>query len=157
NETVVVTLSADPAYTVGVDTSATITIADDDTPTSIVTISASDPNAAEAGPQAGALTVTRSGSTTAPLLVSYTVGGSATAGSDYTALAGMLTIPAGQASATIAVLPVDDALVEGNETVVVTLSAGPAYTLGASASATVTIIDNDTAGGPGWLIYLPLI
>jgi len=157
NETVAVTLSADSAYRLGVDVSASVTIADDDTPTQIVTINASDSNAAEAGPQTGGLTVTRSGSTAAPLLVHYTVGGTATAGSDYTALAGTISIPAGQASATIAVVPIDDAAVEANETVLVTLSADPAYTVGANAGATVTIIDNDGAGAPGPQLYLPLI
>jgi hypothetical protein len=122
-----------------------------------VTINASDSNAAEAGPQTGSLIVTRSGSTAAPLVVHYTVGGTATPGSDYTALAGTISIPAGQANATIAVVPVDDAAAEGSETVLVSLSADPAYTVGASASATVTIIDNDDASAPSALIYLPLM
>jgi len=157
NETVIVTVSADAFYTVGTPNAATVTIADDDTPIQAVTISASDPNAAEAALNPGILTITRSGSTAAALTVHYTVGGTATSGSDYAALAGTATIPAGQTSATIAVTPVDDAVVEGNETVIVTLSADPAYALGASASATIGIADNDPGAVPDHTIYLPLV
>jgi hypothetical protein len=45
------------------------------------------------------------------------------------------------------VTPVDDAAVEGDETVVVTLAAGAGYTVGAPASGTVTIVSDD--GGAG--------
>jgi hypothetical protein len=157
NETVVVTLANDPQYTVGEAHSATVTIADDDTPTPSVTISASDPGAAEAGLDPGVLTITRSGSTAAPLLVHYSISGTATAGSDYAALAGTITIPAGQSSATITIAPIDDTAVEGVETVVVTVSADPAYEVGASASASATIADDDIAPAPEWLIYLPVV
>ena len=54
-------------------------------------------------------TVTRSGSTAAALNIVYTVGGSATNGADIDTLSGMVEIPAGQASATILVTPLDDA------------------------------------------------
>ncbi len=157
NETVIVTVSADAFYTVGTPNAATVTIADDDTPIQAVTISASDPNAAEAAHNPSILTITRSGSTAAALIVHYSVGGTATGGSDYAALSGTVTIPAGQTSATLTVTPVDDAVVEGNETIIVTVSADPAYTIGASASATLTIEDNDTAPAPSSSIYLPLV
>lgn len=49
--------------------------------------------------------------------------GSATAGSDYQAASGTLTIPAGQTSGTITVLVNGDRLGEPNETFVVNLSA----------------------------------
>ena len=59
-----------------------------------------------------------------PVSVSYaTVDGTAVAGSDYTALSGTVTIPAGQTSATINVAPLDDALAEPTETVIVTLQS----------------------------------
>ena len=38
---------------------------------------------------------------------------------------------------------IDDALIEGNETVVLTLNSNSAYTVGSATSATVTIADND--------------
>ena len=70
----------------------------------------------------------------AALTVSYTVSGTAAAGSDYAALSGSATIAAGATTATITVTPVNDTAVEGNETVVVTLSASAADTVGAPAA-----------------------
>src|SRR6202008_884613 len=90
------------------------------------------------------VTVSRRGSTAAALNVSYTVSGSATNGTDYQTLSGTVTIPVGSSSATITVTPIDDNLLEGNETVSVTLSANAAYTLGATISGTVTITDDES-------------
>jgi hypothetical protein len=148
-ETVVVTLTSDPAYTVGTANSATVTVADNDAappPTlPTVTITASDPNASESG-DTGAFTVTRTGSTASSLTVRRQRSGSAVSPDDYTPLPSPFVIPAGQASVVITVTPVNDTAVEGNETLVVTLLADAAYTLGSPSSATVTIADNDSAG-----------
>ena len=54
-----------------------------------------------------------------------------------------MTIAAGQASATVAVAPVNDTEFEGPETVDVTVQPDAAYTVGSPAAATVTIADND--------------
>ena len=54
--------------------------------------------------------------------MNYTVSGSATADADYTALPGSVTIPANTFSATIDVAVLDDILVEGDETVTLTLT-----------------------------------
>jgi len=70
----------------------------------------------------GVLLISRTGPTTNSLVVSYSVGGTATSGLDYTALSGSVTISNGSASATITVMPVDDALAELSETVVITLA-----------------------------------
>ena len=91
-----VTLSASAAYTVGAPSSGTVTIASDDVALPTVTLAATTGTATEAGPVPGVFTVTRTGSTAAALAVSYTVGGTATAGSDYTALSGSVTIAAGR-------------------------------------------------------------
>src|SRR5262245_59838474 len=96
----------------------------------LVSIVATDANAAEAGLDPGTFTVTRTGATTAALTVSYTVAGTATAGSDYVALSGSLIIPLGSSSATITVTPIDDLLVEGPESVIVTLTDTADYDLG---------------------------
>src|SRR5207249_3349183 len=149
NETVVLTLSADAAYTIGSPNSATVTIADNDQPPlPTVTVVASDANASESGPNSGTFTVSRTGSTTAALTVKYSLGGSAANGSDYATLSGSVNISAGSSSATVTVNPVDDSAVEGNETVVLTLSADAAYTIGSPNSATVTIADNDQPSLP---------
>lgn len=110
-----------------------------------VTIAATTAGAAEAGAASGILTVSRTGDSSSDVIVNYTVAGTATAGSDYVALAGSVTIPAGATSAEIAVAPIDDLLYESNETVVVTLATDPAYFVGAPSSATVTIASDDLA------------
>ena len=81
------------------------------------------------------------------IVVSYTVSGTAAGGADYTALAGTVTIPAGQSSATIAVDVLADNIVELPETVILTLTGTnhAAVTVQATANtATVTI--NDSVG-----------
>ena len=110
-----------------------------------VTVAASDASASETGPDTGTFTLTRTGSTTNPLTVYFTTSGTATSGSDYTALPASLVIPAGQSSATLTVTPIDDSLVEAapSETIVLTLTTDPAYSVGSTSSATVTLTDND--------------
>ena len=78
--------------------------------------------------------------------------GSATAGADYTAAtARTLTIPVGQVSATIEVGTIDDTDDEGDETFTLTLSDPSSNAdLGATASVTGTIVDND--GKPSLII-----
>src|SRR5439155_2912358 len=71
-----------------------------------VAIVATTPTAHEVGPIDGGFTVTRSGDTSAPLTVSYATAGTATSGTDYIALSGSVTIPAGSSRAAIAVTPV---------------------------------------------------
>ena len=88
-------------------------------------------------------TVTRTGSTAASLNVFYSVGGTAANGTDYTALPGSVTIPAGMSSATITVSVIDDTLVEGPETVIVTLIATADYLVGTPNTDTVSLADND--------------
>jgi len=143
DETVILTL-ASGTYIIGAQNSATVTIADNDLPT--VMIQATTPTASEAGATTGAFAVSRTGPTTSSLTVNYTVGGTATNGTDYSSLSGSVMIPAGFPSATITITPVDDALVEGSETVILTLASGTGYTIGNPNSATVTITDNDSNG-----------
>jgi uncharacterized repeat protein (TIGR01451 family) len=54
-----------------------------------------------------------------------------------------IVIPAGYLSVTLPILPIDDSLVEGPETVVLTLQSNPAYSLDTPGSATVTINDDE--------------
>ncbi|RMF62589.1 MAG: hypothetical protein D6742_19750, partial [Cyanobacteria bacterium J069] len=63
----------------------------------------------------GLFTVSLSAPSAVNTVISYSVSGTATASSDYAALSGTVTIPAGQLSATIPVSVLDDALVEGSE------------------------------------------
>ncbi len=142
-----VTLTLTPGiYTIGAENSATATIADDEV-NMIVTLVASDATAAEVG-NPGAFTVTRAGSTVDALTVNLSVSGTATAGSDYTALAATVVIPAASASAVIPVSPLTDALNESDETVVLTVIAGPDYTRGTPVAGTVTIANTDDGSPP---------
>ena len=143
SETVIVTVAAGTGYTVGASSSATVTIADNDTST--VTIAATDANASEAGPATGTFTITRTGGTTSTALpVTIARSGTATNVTDYAAINSPVTIPSGATSVTVTVTPVDDSAVEGNETVVLTVSAGAGDIVGGASSATVTIADNDS-------------
>lgn len=83
DELVIVTLAGNSNYTIVSPSSATVTIV------------ATDPTATEAGPTTGFFTVSRTGSTAAALTVSYTVGGTATAGSDFTTPGGERDDPGG--------------------------------------------------------------
>jgi hypothetical protein len=112
-------------------------------PRSLVTIAASVTEAREAGLQPGIFTLTRQGDTSAAQTVSYVVSGSATAGADYQPLPGTALFGAGQATTTITVTPIDDELLESNESVVVTLSPGAGYGVGSPASASVAVVSDD--------------
>ncbi len=107
----------------------------------VVTVAATDATAAEAGPDPGVFTLTRSGDTTSAVTVNFTAGDTATPGTDYVALGNSVTIPAGQTTATVTVTPILDALIEGNETVTLTIAPGAGYTVGSPSTATVTITD----------------
>ena len=112
-------------------------------PANQVTVTASTPQATEAGPVAGVFTFTRSGDSTEPLTVHYTVAGTAVAGNDYVSLPGTVTIEAGSSTAIVSVIPIDDAAYESNESVILTLAADAAYGIGSPNAGTVTVVSND--------------
>jgi uncharacterized protein (DUF1800 family) len=104
-------------------------------------IAATDASADTSGGNPGVFTVSRSGDTSQPLAVNYTVAGTAINGTDYEALPGVVVIPAGSSSATITVSPNPNLSSSTASTVILTLAGGPGYSIGGSASATVTISD----------------
>ena len=147
-ETVVVTLSStNTAVTVSTTDEASVTISDDDS--SEISIAATDDTAQENTPAINnaEFTVSMSKASSVQTVVSYTVNGTATDGSDFTSLSGSVTIPATSKTAKINVVIIDDLLFENSETVIITLtgiSSGDVSTvLGTAVSATATIIDND--------------
>ena len=104
---------------------------------------ASAQNAAEPGTD-GEFTVSRTAvGTNLPLSVSYTLGGTAANGADYTELGGTAVIPAGLLQAGVAVDVIDDYWLEGTETVILTVVDGNYFIDAASDSAAVTITDDD--------------
>jgi plastocyanin len=95
--------------------------------------------------------VRRTGGDDGAVSVAYaTANGSATAGSDYTAASGTLNWPDGNDDNRTFTIPINnDTADEPNETVQISLSSpGGGATLGTPSSATLTINDNDTGGGP---------
>lgn len=112
--------------------------------TPVVTITATDASAAEAGLNPGTFRISRTGSTSQDLIVNYSISGGATNGTDYTpTLTDAVIIPIGSSFVDLTITPVDDADNEGNETAIITLLDGAAYDLGTDIAATVTIADND--------------
>src|SRR5262249_36506024 len=153
DESVTLTLSASPEYVVGASSAATVTIHDAAAPP-LVSVTAIDATASESGSDPGVFRFTRTGSTAAALTVNYSIGGTATNGVDYTTITGTILIPAAQAFADLIISPIADGVVEGSETVIVTVLDTAAYDVGTPASATVTIGDttDPCAGGGGALI-----
>jgi uncharacterized repeat protein (TIGR01451 family) len=96
------------------------------------------------------LTVTRTGGSRGPVTVNYqTVPVNATPGLDFNSTSGTLTFAAGQTSAVIQVPVLADPWDDQNELVNVVLSSpGGGATLGAIASAQLTIIDVDPKRTP---------
>ncbi|MBM3983162.1 MAG: hypothetical protein FJ304_23395, partial [Planctomycetes bacterium] len=150
DETVVFTLGGG-SYTVATPDEATVTIFDNEAE---VRLFAADADAEEGTANDGTFTVTRTGSTAAPLTVFYSVSGSATNGTDYATLGGSVTIPMGQSSATIVVDALADATSDAGETVVLTLDTNPAYTVAGPFTGQVVI--SEPAGTPAALPQVSL-
>ncbi len=93
-----------------------------------------------------AITFTTSASFSTDVTLSYEVSGSATAGEDYEALPGSLTLAAGESSVTQNLVLTDDDMVEQNEEIIVTITAvdGATDLIASDNSVTLTITDNDS-------------
>jgi len=138
DETVNLTLSSPTGGSVlGTPAQALLTIRSDDP---VLQFSVAAFSVSEKGPVA-TITVQRTGPTTSAVSVQYaTSDGTALAGADYTATAGTLSLGPAVVKKTFTVPITDDPLIEGDETVTLTLSnpAGGAV-LGARSTALLTI------------------
>ncbi len=92
------------------------------------------------------LTLQLSATSAADVLVPYTVSGTASAGADYTLDSSPATIPAGQLTHDIVLVPAHDTVREPNETVIVTLGTPTHAVLGSITAHKATLLDDD---GPG--------
>ena len=108
-----------------------------------VSLSSADTSASEPGANTGSFTVTRIGATNAPLLVSYSLGGTAVNGSDYNALSNFTLIPAGANSTGVTVTPIDDLWAEGTETISVSLFDSSYYNTSGSTNLSISLADNE--------------
>ena len=112
-------------------------------------------------------TVTRSGDTKPVVTATYTTrNGSAVAGTDYTAVSGMVTIPAGKTTATVSVPVLGNTTIEPSKTFTVTLSKvflnPPATPLGSksdfaagAAPGDVAVADINHDGRPDLIVANP--
>jgi hypothetical protein len=78
-----------------------------------------------------------------PLTARYGVGGTASAGVDYSSLGTSISFPANVTSVSRMVTPLADTLPEGAEMVIVTLLQSAAYAVGNPGRATVTLSSDD--------------
>jgi hypothetical protein len=154
------TLNAGSDYTrdpVAANTVATITLKDDEPTVSVVL---DDGNAAEPTGQSvdnGAFHLHFVGDKSAAHVVNFTLGGSAarsrynltspdgTIAFDPVSGVGTFTVNAGVTNAAVAVVPIDDALAQGDQAMVFTINAGSGYTPAAAPddSGSVLIADNE--------------
>lgn len=97
------------------------------------------------------LSVSRTGGSSGAAAVNFvTTGNSATAGTDFVAQAGTLNwTDADTAAKSISIPITNDLDVEPSETFSITLSSPTGATLGAPATMTITIVDNDVPMAPG--------
>jgi hypothetical protein len=118
------------------------------TQTPSITLAVAPASVPEDGTANLVYTFTRSVVTSSPLTVNYTVGGTATNGTDYSGIntAGTtktVTFAANSATATVTVDPTADPTVEPDETVALTLATGTGYTIGTTGTVTGTITNDD--------------
>ncbi len=146
DETVSLTLASGTGYTIGTTSAVTGTITNDDTQ---VTLAVSPSSVTEDGSSNLVYTFTRTGVISNALTVNYTVGGTATNGSDYGTIGTSVTFAANSSTATVTVDPTADTTVESDETVSLTLASGTGYTIGTTSAVTGTITNDD--------ILLPVI
>jgi Calx-beta domain/Bacterial cadherin-like domain len=139
------------------DGAAVGTVSNDDT-LPAVSVTAPDASAAEGLPPGAALfRLSRTGFLTESLTVSYSLGGTGSVPEvdvpygDFWlppegAPSGTVTFAPGQTFLDLPLIPLDDALAEAAETLVLTVTPRPGYVVAPSGSATLTITDDDSAG-----------
>ena len=118
----------------------------------IVTVTLMPSSALEDGTSNLIYTFTRTGVTTEALTVSFSVGGTATFGTDYTQTdaanyttsSGTVTFLAGSATAIVPLDTITDNIVEADETVILTVTGGMRYSVGSPSAATGIISNDDT-------------
>ena len=144
DETFRVTLHTPVGLTIGTPAGATVTVLDAQPG---IQFGAAGYTVTEAMASA-AIAVVRTGPATGTATVRYSTSpGNASAGTDYTAVQGVVTFAANARTATFMVPILPDTQGEGAETVLLTLmDPSPPAQLLSQRTATLTIVDNDTPG-----------
>jgi len=149
DELITVTLTSTDSPSVAIDSGANqsnMTLTDDDT--TLVAIDTPDPSAGEPDNDGQySVTLGKVNNTGSPIVVNYTIAGSASNGADYNAIGTSVSILDGQMGTTIDIDVTDDSDDdEGGEDVILTLTStnNTAVTVDSnSASDTVNIADDD--------------
>jgi len=144
NETLTLTLS-NPTGAIITAGAMTITIQDDDfKPAIFVDTNTTRIPEGDSGNSNGAITIRLSNPTVQVVTFDYaTSNRTATAGSDYVAASGSVTIPAGSSSVTINIPIIGDTTIEPDETFVLMLSNATNVNFVSNPEATVTIANDD--------------
>ena len=141
DETAALAVTAGPGYNGGAPSSALGTITNDDADVSVAVAPSSVVE--DHAPNLD-YTFTRTGFTAAPVTVNFSVGGSATFGTDYgqtgaasfTTTTGTVSFGAGGTTAVVTLDPTTDGIPEPNETAILTVTSGTRLSVGASSAAT---------------------
>jgi hypothetical protein len=174
DEEVTVTIDTSANYVVGTIATASMLIVDDESPiVTVTTIADAFRDGAD-----GLIRFTRTGDTSSSLTVSYSVSGTATSGTDYTALSGSVAFAAGEATADVAVAAIvsepgggldgapgdglgtltasyTTAVLELNaKTVIVQVTSGTGYGREPDAIDVVYIADDAKDGEIGGVVWL---
>lgn len=131
-EYVTVAIATSAGYAVGDSGSATIAIGDNELPEVSVQkiVDAAETNGR------GLFRFSRTlGDLGSELTVAYTVGGSATSGTDFAALSGAVTFGANEATVDVVIDAFADVSTEGTETVSVAIATGAGYTIGTGSAS----------------------
>ncbi len=152
-----------PPYVLGSSDRTTVNLADNEDPLAppraIVSVAAVDSIGTETpgGTDPAIFRITRTNNLSPALSVRFTLGGTATAGVSYSAVPVSVTIPAGVTSVDVPIVPIDDALIEPQESVTLTLqptdivtvpSPAEAYVVGTPSSASASIVSDDLPPPP---------
>jgi Calx-beta domain/Domain of unknown function (DUF4114) len=143
DETFKVNLTDPTNAVLSTDSSVTATIVNDDIPISIAII---DGDAAETkpgeAPNSGKFVLKRSGDLSKSLTAKYTLSGTTTNSDDYQTITGTSIFAAGIDTAFVDIIPIDDTIYEGNDSITLSVSNEDYLVTGAN-SLTLSIADND--------------
>ncbi len=150
---VTVAYGAEPAIGVdGDDANGNLTVDFGFKTPATVTVAVAPSSVLEDGGVGLVYTFTRNDANPSPIVVNFSVGGTATFSTDYTqsgatifnASSGTVTFTGSNTMATVTLTPTSDLTVEPDETAILTITSGTDYAAGAPGAATGTITNDDT-------------
>ncbi|PSF38746.1 hypothetical protein C7H19_04385 [Aphanothece hegewaldii CCALA 016] len=157
DETIGITLASDANYIIDTVETVTGTITNDDVLLPSITLEVNPNAVTENGSLNFLYTFTRTGDTTNPLTVNFTLGGTAVRAIDYTQkgansinnTGGTIVFAANSSTVLLTIDPIGDIYFtpEPEETVEITLANGTGYTISTATPITGTILNDDGTDG----------